>query len=361
VIDGCRVAPGTGARPRCDAGGPPSAGAFRRDPNGTQKNCAGLWRRRGNPIDVPRRACIPAAAKSIRICSTSRRKSTPLLVVLSLSSETRMPFKQAELKPVAQRRTSRSGLILYAAVAFVERTEPRPSGDVVLSGIRRMLASRCGGLWNSQTQDGAARIWPRVHRRIVRPASEIGPRFPNTTASRCAARACLACPTKCLGPGGTSWTRRLPVSAFRCDEVTSRTIRTRASRRRPRQHHDKGEALRGLPWRCSRARRGTGLKTAISRVLSARNGKKGVREAHLRPQWQDSTSGGPMIMVGLAASPRQLFRDVIYRRAGKCAGKPPRFGRVRRRHSMVQGAATRTFRHGAIDLAGCRYGGRNSG
>ena len=62
----------------------------------------------GNPIDVTAQGVHSGGLqKSIDLLSVSDEVDA-ILVVLSLSSDTRMPFKQAELKPVIRRRTSRS-------------------------------------------------------------------------------------------------------------------------------------------------------------------------------------------------------------------------------------------------------------
>ena len=62
----------------------------------------------GNPIDVTAQGVHSGGLqKSIDLLDVSDEVDA-ILVVLSLSSDTRMPFKQAELKPVIERSTSRS-------------------------------------------------------------------------------------------------------------------------------------------------------------------------------------------------------------------------------------------------------------
>ena len=78
-------------------------------------------------------------------------------MVLSLSSDTRMPFKQAELKPVIAAQTKPIVFYSYTLPSHFARNELATSGVVVLSGLthvgvamRRMVELR-------QIQAGARR------------------------------------------------------------------------------------------------------------------------------------------------------------------------------------------------------------
>ena len=88
-----------------------------------------------NPIDVTAQGVHSGGLqKSIDLLDASDEVDM-LLVVLSLSSETRMPFKQDELKPVMMRRTSRSCFIPTRCRRFSRAPRWRRSGVVVLSGL----------------------------------------------------------------------------------------------------------------------------------------------------------------------------------------------------------------------------------
>jgi acyl-CoA synthetase (NDP forming) len=100
-----------------------------------------------NPIDVTAQGVHSGGLqKSIDLLDASDEVDA-ILVVLSLSSDTRMPFKQAELKPVISAQHKPIVFYSYTLPSPFARTELAKSGAVVLSGLthvgvamRRMLA-----------------------------------------------------------------------------------------------------------------------------------------------------------------------------------------------------------------------------
>src|ERR1700727_1149183 len=91
-----------------------------------------------NPIDVTAQGVNSGGLqKSIDLLSTSDEVDA-VLVVLSLSSDTRMPFKQAELKPVISAQNKPIVFYSYTLPSQFARTELATSGVVVLSGLRHV-------------------------------------------------------------------------------------------------------------------------------------------------------------------------------------------------------------------------------
>ena len=78
----------------------------------------------------PAEACRRAST-----CSDVSDEVDAILVVLSLSSEVRMPFKQAELKPVIDAQNKPIVFYSYTLPSNFARTELAKSGVVVLSGL----------------------------------------------------------------------------------------------------------------------------------------------------------------------------------------------------------------------------------
>src|SRR5256884_8019024 len=88
-----------------------------------------------NPIDVTAQgAHAGGLQRSIDLLNASDEVDA-MLVVLSLSSDTRMPFKQAELKPVLSAQNKPIVFYSYTLPSHFARTEFAASGAVVLSGL----------------------------------------------------------------------------------------------------------------------------------------------------------------------------------------------------------------------------------
>src|SRR5579872_5959724 len=88
-----------------------------------------------NPIDVTAQGVTSGGLqKSIDLLDVSSEVDATL-VVLSLSSETRMPFKEAELKPVIAAQNKPVVFYSYTLPSPFARQELAKSGVVVLSGL----------------------------------------------------------------------------------------------------------------------------------------------------------------------------------------------------------------------------------
>src|SRR5216683_2342275 len=89
----------------------------------------------GNPIDVTAQGVHSGGLqRSIDLLDISDEVDA-ILVVLSLSSDTRMPFKQAELRPVLSAQNKPIVFYSYTLPSNFARTEFAASGAVVLSGL----------------------------------------------------------------------------------------------------------------------------------------------------------------------------------------------------------------------------------
>ncbi len=89
----------------------------------------------GNPIDVTAQGATSGGLqKTIELLDASNEIDATL-VVLSLSSEVRMPFKEAELKPVISAQHKPVVFYSYTLPSDFARRELAKSGVVVLSGL----------------------------------------------------------------------------------------------------------------------------------------------------------------------------------------------------------------------------------
>src|SRR5438270_6087071 len=88
-----------------------------------------------NPIDVTAQGVHSGGLqRSIDLLDASSEVDA-ILVVLSLSSDTRMPFKEAELKPVIDAQNKPVVFYSYTLPSDFARATPAQSGVVVLSGL----------------------------------------------------------------------------------------------------------------------------------------------------------------------------------------------------------------------------------
>src|SRR4030081_2674052 len=95
-----------------------------------------------NPIDVTAQGVHSGGLqKSIDLLDVSDEVDA-ILVMLSLSSETRMPFKQAELKPVIDAQNKPIVFYSYTLPSHFARNELAASGAVVLSGLTHVGVAR---------------------------------------------------------------------------------------------------------------------------------------------------------------------------------------------------------------------------
>ena len=167
-----------------------------------------------NPIDVTAQGVNSGGLqKSIDLLDVSDEVDA-ILVVLSLSSETRMPFKQAELKPVIDAQNK--------PIVFYSYTLPSPFARKELAASGRRHPVGADACRRRHAPHGSARpiqicaigrcpgIPLPTSPRICNPRNSR-----NSTARRCCATPASRCPTRCWWRRETRWTPRSPASAFR--------------------------------------------------------------------------------------------------------------------------------------------------
>jgi acetate---CoA ligase (ADP-forming) len=265
-----------------------------------------------NPIDVTAQGVHSGGLqKSIDLLAVSDEVDA-VLVVLSLSSDTRMPFKQAELKPVIGAQHKPIVFYSYTLPSDFARKELAASGAVVLSGLTHV-----GVAMRQMVQ--RARFMPA-------PSSDSAPLAPLDLSAHLKTPALSEADSKAL-------LRTAGIALADEVLVTGRDVLDAAIARAgfplvmkiqsPDIPHKsevggvrinittKGEAFAAYQALLESARRHR-PNAAIQGVLVGPMAKKGVEI--IIGTLLDATFG-PMIMVGFGGITTELFRDVIYRPA----------------------------------------------
>jgi acetate---CoA ligase (ADP-forming) len=265
-----------------------------------------------NPIDVTAQGVSSGGLqKSIELLDVSDEIDA-ILVVLSMSSDTRMPFKQAELKPVIDAQNKPVVFYSYTLPSAFARRELAASGVVLLSGL---------------THAGVAlrQSLARARFTFAPPAGTVSAALPDVSAS-------LASPTlsefdskSLLRAAGVALPNEVLVTARDgLDDAIAKVgfplVMKIQSRDIPHKSEvggvrvnitTKGEAFAAYQALLDNARRHR-PQAVIQGVLVGPMAKKGVEI--IVGTMQDQTFG-PMIMVGLGGITTELFRDVVYRPA----------------------------------------------
>jgi acetate---CoA ligase (ADP-forming) len=265
-----------------------------------------------NPIDVTAQGVHSGGLqKSIDLLAVSDEVDA-ILVVLSLSSDTRMPFKQAELKPVIGAQHKPIVFYSYTLPSDFARKELAASGAVVLSGLTHVGV--------------ATRQMVQRARFMPAPSADYAPLAPLDLSAHLK--------TPALSEADSKGLLRTAGVAL-ADEVlvTERDVLDAAIARAgfplvmkiqsPDIPHKsevggvrinvttKGEAFAAYQALLESARKHR-PNAAIQGVLVGPMAKKGVEI--IIGTLLDATFG-PMIMVGFGGITTELFRDVIYRPA----------------------------------------------
>src|SRR5207253_9521947 len=96
-----------------------------------------------NPIDVTAQGVTSGGLQKSVDVLTASDEIDAILVVLSLSSEVRKPFKEAELTPVLAAQRKPVVFYSYTVPSDVARRELAKCGGVVLSGLTHVaIAAR---------------------------------------------------------------------------------------------------------------------------------------------------------------------------------------------------------------------------
>jgi len=265
-----------------------------------------------NPIDVTAQGVHSGGLqKSIDLLAVSDEVDA-ILVVLSLSSDTRMPFKQAELKPVLDTQSKPIVFYSYTLPSQFARNELAASGAVVLSGLTHV-----GAAMRQMVQRAKFRPAPPADASTL-PLRDISAHLTSAKLSESDSKALLreagiALPDEVLvterdALDATIARIGLPLVI----KIQSRDIPHKSEVGGVRVNiATKGEVFLAYEALLENARRHR-PDAAIQGVLVGPMAKKGVEI--IIGTMLDKTFG-PMIMVGFGGITTELFRDVIYRPA----------------------------------------------
>src|ERR1700722_18065676 len=264
-----------------------------------------------NPVDVTAQGVsMGGLQKSIELFDTSGEVDATL-VVLSLSSETRMWFKEAELKPVISAQNKPVVFYSYTLPSDFARRELAKSGVVVLSGL---------------THAGVAlrRMVERARFKLASPLDaatrprDISAHLKSAVLSEADSKALLreagiALPDEVLVRGKGALGAASAHTGFQLImKIQSPDIPHKSEVGGVRLNiATKGEVFLAFEALLENARKHR-PDAAIQGVLVGPMAKKGVEI--IIGTMLDATFG-PMIMVGLGGITTELFRDVIYRPA----------------------------------------------
>ena len=266
----------------------------------------------GNPIDVTAQGVHSGGLqKSIDLLDVSDEVDA-ILVVLSLSSDTRMPFKRAELKPVIDAQNKPIVFYSYTLPSDFARWEFAASGAVVLSGLThvgvamRQMVARAKFKLAPPAEPAASRL------------RDVSAHLKSATLSEFDSKSLLrdagiALPDEVLVTEKTALDAAIARAGFPLVmKIQSRDIPHKSEVGGVRVNiTTKGEAFAAYQSLLESAGRHR-PDAAIQGVLVSPMAKKGVEI--IVGTLLDATFG-PMIMVGLGGITTELFRDVVYRPA----------------------------------------------
>src|SRR3954447_1331795 len=265
-----------------------------------------------NPIDVTAQGVHSGGLqKSIELLGASDDIDA-ILVVLSLSSDTRMPFKRDELRPVIDAQHKPIVFYSYTLPSNFARTALAESGVVVLSSL-----THAGVAMRKITDYARFKLAPAVEETDSRPfdlAAHLASKTLSEHDSKSLLRAAgIALPDEILVREKGALDEALARANFPLVmKIQSRDIPHKSEVGGVRVNiTSKGEAWAayGALLDSARQRR---PDAEIQGVLVGPMAKKGVEI--IVGTLLDATFG-PMIMVGLGGITTELFKDVIYRPA----------------------------------------------
>src|SRR3954469_18689021 len=265
-----------------------------------------------NPIDVTAQGVNSGGLqKSIELLDASDEIDA-ILLVLSLSSETRMPFKRDELKPVIDAQHKPIVFYSYTLPSNFARTGLAESGVVVLSGLTHV-----GVALRKITDYARFKLAPPASETDSRPF-DLAARLTSKTLSEHDSKSLLREAGIAL-PDETLVTEKAPL-----DEAIARAgfplVMKIQSRDIPHKSEvggvrvnitSKGEAWAAYGALLDSARQHR-PDAVIQGVLVSPMAKNGVE---IIVGTMGDATFGPMIMVGLGGITTELFKDVIYRPA----------------------------------------------
>ncbi|SHK52915.1 acetyltransferase [Bradyrhizobium lablabi] len=265
-----------------------------------------------NPIDVTAQGVHSGGLqRSIDLLDASNEVDA-ILVVLSLSSDTRMPFKQAELKPVIDAQRKPIVFYSYTLPSDFARRELAASGVIVLSGLTHAAVAM-----RKLVEHARFKLAPPVDAAAAG-LRDLSAHLASATLSEADSKALLraagiALPDEVLVREKSALDAAIAHVGFPLVmKVQSPDIPHKSEVGGVRVNiATKGEVFLAFEALLESARRHR-PDAAIQGVLVGPMAKKGVEI--IIGTMLDSTFG-PMIMVGFGGITTELFRDVIYRPA----------------------------------------------
>ncbi|MFH1342427.1 MAG: acetate--CoA ligase family protein [Pseudomonadota bacterium] len=266
----------------------------------------------GNPIDVTAQGVHTGGLQhSIDLLSVSDEVDA-ILVVLSLSSDTRVPFKQSELKPVIDARRKPVVFYSYTLPSAFARSEFAACGAVVLSGL-----THAGVAMRRMVERARFRMAPPVD-AAASPLRDLSAHLKSATLSEHDSKALLraagiALPDEALVTEKSGLDAAVATAGFPLVmKIQSRDIPHKSEVGGVRVGiATKGEVFLAFEALLNNAQRRR-PDADIQGVLVGPMAKKGVEI--IVGTLLDATFGA-MIMVGLGGVTTELFRDVVYRPA----------------------------------------------
>jgi acetate---CoA ligase (ADP-forming) len=264
-----------------------------------------------NPIDVTAQGVHSGGLqKSIDLLDVSDEVDA-ILVVLSLSSDTRMPFKQAELKPVLDAQNKPIVFYSYTLPSQFARNELAASGAVVLSGLTHV-----GVAMRRMVQRARFRLAPPADAAASLP--DISAHLKSAVLSESESKSLLreagiALPDEILVTEKSALDNAIARAGFPLVmKIQSREIPHKSEVGGVRVNiATKGEVFLAYDALLESARRYR-PDAEVQGVLVGPMAKKGVE---IIVGTMGDATFGPMIMVGLGGITTELFRDVVYRPA----------------------------------------------
>jgi len=265
-----------------------------------------------NPVDVTAQGVSSGGLqKSIELFDESDEVDATL-VVLSLSSETRMWFKEAELKPVISAQNKPVVFYSYTLPSDFARRELAKSGVVVLSGL-----THAGVALRRMVERARFALAPPLD-AAASPRRDISAHLKSAVLSEADSKALLreagiALPEEVLVTEKGALDAAIARTGFPLVmKIQSPDIPHKSEVGGVRVNiAAKGEVFLVFEALVENARKHR-PDAAIQGVLVGPMAKKGVEI--IIGTMLDATFG-PMIMVGLGGITTELFRDVIYRPA----------------------------------------------
>lgn len=265
----------------------------------------------GNPIDVTAQgASSGGLQKSIDLLDASDEVDA-ILVVLSLSSEVRMAFKEAELKPVISAQHKPIVFYSYTLPSPFARSELAKSGVVVLSGLTHVGVAMRRMVEYSNFKLAPSDV-PTLPSRDLSAHLQLG-RLSEFDSKSLLRDAGITLPDEVLVTERSGLDAAIAGAGFPLVmKIQSREIPHKSEVGGVRVNiTTKGEAFTAYQALLDNAQRHR-PDAAIQGVLVGPMAKKGVEI--IAGTLLDATFGA-MIMVGLGGITTELFRDVIYRPA----------------------------------------------